>query len=663
MSRTNVFVAALLVAAIAVFAPSQSSAVVTSVARVAITGSSGVWQAMGLGTFNTSNQGCPTAVQAVHPPCYHYTDNTKFNLVDTRPNGYTGGSPITDTSDIWIIWDSPSTGQRNVWYYIKPDTIIANKCYWANPRCKVYAPSGYVWSTVGQKISIGLWGADTVPPVDVQNLFLSGSTVNTLISELRPEDALFEQCRVNSALGNGTKTTASGQGDGLDGLGYNANNPSGTCPSYVAGGSAAQLAALVGSQIKSGINDGSGHYSTAASNVAAFNISGHDPFTNATVAAAKEYNIGVFPIVFVFSNKTHAFDGVTDATDAQLQTIFSGANCNTSVFTGATTPGPLNVWLREPLSGTMTTVELNTFRRQLETTPAWATAGNGTGVNLGSSASQETGVGAANPLSLQNCGGTAPLGARTRAIGTGEEINGATISSVSYGGVQYSGAGSGPYTNDGIGYMFWSFGNASKLVGTNYGFLSLDGEDPLGITGYSPGGILPTTITFPASEASIPGWLVGTTLNSYPNLRAGKYTDWTNVRMFTSAGTNGADLVSTLFQTVVNTAPDFIPAEATTDSSGNVDPGVQIWHTRFQQRDANGNALGGAPTNGTFTGFANGCNPKNTDADKGGEAGGCTISTINGTACIAAAFDKNEIQIDVTESGGSSSSNCQKDRN
>jgi hypothetical protein len=668
MSKKLAVLAVLLVAAVAVFAqsePSPQPAAITSNARVAIAGSTGVWQAMGLGSFNQSNQGCPTAVQTVHPPCYHYTDNTKFNLVDTRPNGYIGGSPIYDTADLWIIWDSPTSGTRNVWYYIKPDTIIANKCYWANPRCKTYAPSGYIWSTVGQIISTSLWGADVAPPTDVQNLFLAGSTINTLMSELRPEDALFEQCRVNSALGNGTKTTASGLGDGLDGLGYNANNPSGTCPSYVAGGTAAQLAALQGSSIKSGINDGAGHFSTAASFVAAFNISGHDPFTNSTVAPATEYNVGVFPIVFVFSNRTGAFTGVTDATDAQLQTVFSGANCNTSVFTGATTPGPLNVWLREPLSGTMTTVEMNTFRRQLETTPAWATDGNGTGVNFGSSASQETGVGGANPLSSQACGGVAPLGARTRGIGTGEVINGAKINSVTYGGVL--GSGAAPYANDGIGYMFWSFGNASKLIGTNYGFLSLDGEDPLGITGYAPGGILPTSITFPASEASIPGWLSGTTLKSYPNLRAGKYTDWTNVRMFTSAGTNGADLVSTLFQTVVNTAPDFIPAEATIDSGGNTDPGVQIWHTRFQQRDANGNALGGAPSNGTFTtaAYPNGCNPKNTDTDKGGEAGGCTISTFNSahTACITSTTGKNKIQIDVTESGGSSVSNCKTDRN
>ncbi len=659
MSKINVFVAALLVAAAAVLSPSQSSAT-TSVAKVAIAGSTGVWQAMGLGAFNQDNQGCPTIVPAAVPPCFHYTDNTKFNLVDTRPDGYVGGSPIYDTADLWIIWDSKTT-TRNVWYYIKPDTIIANKCYFANPRCKVYAPSGYVWSTVGQKISSTLWGADTAPPVDVQNLFLAGSAINTLMSELRPEDALFEQCRVNSALGNGTKTTASGLGDGLDGLGYNANNSSGTCPSYVAGGTAAQLAKLVGSSIKSGINDGASHFSTAASFVAAFNITGKDPFTNKTVVGGTEYNIGVFPIIFVFSNKTGAFTGVSDATDAQLQSVFSGANCNTNAFTGATSPGSLNVWLREPLSGTMTTTEMGAFRRQLETTPAWATAGNGAPPNNGSSASQETGVGANNPLSSLPC--VAGGGARTRGIGTGEVINGATIGGVSYGGVQFSGAGSGPYTNDGIGYAFWSFGNVSKLTGATYSFLSLDGEDPLGIPGYSPGGILPTSITFPASEASI--WPPsGGMLNSYPNVRAGKYTTWTEVRMFTSAGVNGANLVSTLFQTVVNTAPDFIPAEKTTDGSGNTDPGVQIAHTRFQQRDANGGALGLAPSNGTFTGLANGCNPRNTDADHGGEAGGCTISTFNKahTKCIAPTFHKNKIQIDVTESGGSVS-NCKTDRN
>lgn len=661
MSRIKISVAVLLVAAAAVFAPARSSAAVTSVARVAIAGSSGVWQAMGLGAFNQANQGCPTAAQAVHPPCYHYTDNTKFNLVDTRPNGYVGGSPIYDTADLWIIWDSPTTGTRNVWYYIKPDTIIANKCYWANPKCKVYAPSGYVWSTVGQKIAAGLWGADNgTVPADVQNLFLAGSTINALASELRPEDAMFETCRVNSAIGDGSETTASGQGDGLDGIGYG-TNPSGTCPVYAAGGSAAQLALLEGSPIKSGINNGGGTFSTAASFVAAFNISGHDPFTNSAVAAATSYNIGVFPIIFVVSNKTGAFNGVTDATDAQLQTVFSGANCNSSVFTGATSPGPLNVWLREPLSGTMTTTEMGVFRRQVEThlpAPAWSTTGNGTGIYAGSGASQETGVGSNNPLSSLPC--TAGGGARTRGIGTGEVVNGATIGGVHFGGVQFSGAGSGPYTNDGIAYSFWSFGNVSALSGSNYSYLSLDGEDPLGIPGTSPGGVLPTSVAFPASEASIWPPVTGI-LNSYPSVRAGKYTAWTNVRLFSTVGTDAVDLVNTLYTTVVNTAPDFIPALKTTDTNGNVDPGVQIWHTRFQQRNANGTAIGVAPTNGTRTSFALGCNPAKTDADKGGEAGGCTISTFNAahTACIATTFDIKQIQIDVTEAAGASVSKCE----
>jgi uncharacterized membrane protein YfbV (UPF0208 family) len=667
MLKKFAVLAVFLVAAVAVFAQSQAApAVITSTARVAIAGSTGVWQAMGLGSFNQSNQGCPTASQTVHPPCYHYTDNTKFNLVDTRPDQYVGGAPIYDTADLWIIWDSPTSGSRNVWYYIKPDTIIANKCYWANPRCKTYSPAGYVWSTVGQKISSSLWGPDTVPPTDVQNLFLAGNAINTLMSELRPEDAMFETCRVNSALGDGTKTQTTPPGDGLDGLGYGTNSP-GVCPTYVAGNTAAQLALLDGSPIKSGINNGSGTYSTAESFVAAFNIyttGAVDPFTNNPIVKATEYNIGIFPIVFVFSNYTHAFDGVSDATDAQLESVFSGANCNTNEFTGATSPGPINVWLREPLSGTMTTTEMGAFRRQLATTTTpWSVTANLVG---GNGASQETGVGLNNPLSSLLC--LAGGGARTRGIGTGEVMNGDKINGVSYGGVQYSGAATGSYTNDGIGYAFWSFGNVSALAGTNYGYLSLDGEDPLGLPGYSPGGILPTppAVTFPVSEAAL--WPpVGGILNSYPNVRSGKYTTWTNVRMFTSAGADGGDLVSTLFTTVVNTAPDFIPAEKTTDANGNVDPGEQIWHTRFQQYDGDGTKIGAAATNGTFTTLADGCNPKNTDADAGGEAGGCIIPTtylLKGVEkCITSTYDKNEIQIGVTETAGHSVSTCASDRN
>ena len=103
------------------------------------------------------------------------------------------------------------------------------------------------------------------------------------------------------------------------------------------------------------------------------------------------------------------------------------------------------------------------------------------------------------------------------------------------------------------------------------------------------------------------------------------------------------DLLNTSYQYVVTSTPDYIPAVATSaiDHNGKTisDPGVAIFHSHYQQRDGNDAALGNPPTNGTF----NTNNPPNPlGTDKGGDAGGCTISTTQ--AKSSPAFDKNFIQ-------------------
>lgn len=642
MSKIQVFLGGLVLAAMAAMVPS-AAATITSKAQIVIAGSTGVWQAVALSTDNynpvTQQGDCPGASFKVNPPCYHYTDNSKFYLNDTRPtlNGL-GGSVNQDKADLWIVWDSPTSGTRNVWLYIKPDTVIANRCYFANPRCNVTAPPGYVWSPAGGKISSTLWGADVVPPADVQALFTgtTGPVINTLSSELRPEDALFEQCRVNSALGAGT----AGGNDNLDGLGYSpgpaggAANASGVCPAF-----GASLGQLVGQQILSGIQG-----STAAANVLAFNITGDDPFTGLKVTGGTTYYVGAFPIVFVFSRTAtinSGLSGALDATDAQLQTIFGGEECDAEVL--GLPEAPINAYLREPLSGTMTTTEMSVFRRPTDT------------VNLTTlGVSQETGVNAGpGNFSLNApCGaqGSNTPGNRIRGIGTGEVLNG----NASIGGVQFSGAantlGSAEYSNDGIGYSFNSFGNMSKFSSptpANYGYLTLDGEDGIGANpGTTPPQELPLC-TVPCPETSFPGWGAG---NSYPALRSGKYSAWTLVHMITLESASIKDLIAGAQIYAVNSVPDFIPYTAV---AGTADQGMQIWLTHYQQNQGNGTQIGSKPSNGTFN--SNG-NP--VGSDKGGMAGGCTISTSG----ITTSTDVDYIQANVTESNGPETVTCANDR-
>lgn len=583
MARMKLVFAVFLVVAMGALVP-HASAVITSKAQIAIAGSSGVWQSMGLAAdnFNGTSGQCASLGITVHPPCNHYTDTSKFSLNDTRPtlNGL-GGQTNVDQGDLWIVWDSPTSGTRNVWVFLKVDSIVGVRCFYANPKCSITAPTGYTWGlNASSLISPTLWGNDMVPPADVQALFTgSGVKINTAASDIRPEDAAFEACRVNSALGNGKP----GFGDGLDGLGYG-TAPSGTCPQF-----GAPLSELVGTPIKSGLSG-----STATANPLAFNISGHDPFTNNTISGANVFDIGAYPIVFVFSRSSTVnagLKGATDISSSAAQTVFSGANCDANVIDSGIAAGTaINAYLREPLSGTMTTTEMSVLRRPVETVPTQKVLG----------VSQEANVGSTNPLSGTAC--KSGTGARTRGIGTGEVVK----------GVQNSG-GAAP---DGIAYAFNGFGNFSHISGSpNYGYLMLDGVDPIGPYVGEVNQQLPTC-TVPCTEAQI--W--GSDGSSFPALRAGNYSAWSLIHLISSLSTQVKDLITTSNTYATGSVPDYIPALAVTGA--NPDPGMLIWHTHYQQRDGNDNKIGASPSNGAFSVHGN-----PTGGDHGGDAGGCTIST------------------------------------
>jgi hypothetical protein len=450
-----------------------------------------------------------------------------------------------------------------------------------------------------------------VPPSCLGNAV--GLRVNSAATDIRPEDALFEQCRVNSSLGDGA---TGGFGDGLDGLGYNPNNNPGVCPPF-----GATLQVLVGTPISSGIVG-----STAKANVLAFNITGHDPFTNNLIFAGTSIDVGADPVVFVFSrsstaNSGHGLRGATDATDAELQAVFSGDDCSAGELSGTTGNDSVDAYLREPLSGTMTTTEMSVFRRPTKTVPPQSVLGE----------SQDKGIGAVT-LSRTACtaGGT-----RTRGIGTGEVINGTGAGGV--GGVLNSGG----VNNDGIAYAFFSFGNFSSIANNpNYGYLTLDGVDPIGAAG-TVNQELPAC-TPPCTEASI--W--GSAGGSFPHLRAGNYSAWSLLRIVTVGSVASVtDLVNRSHAYAAGVTPDYIPALAV--SGTNSDPGLQIFHSHYQQRDGNDALLGQHPTNGLFNAAGN-----PTGGDRGGDAGGCTIST----AGITSTKDNNFIQT------GPGVSDCTKDR-
>jgi len=500
-------------------------------------------------------------------PCFHYTASN-FNLADGRPT-VKGGSTAVDLGNVWVVWDSNTTS-INVWAYIRVDSGVGDRCYFAQPHCNVNISS---FPAPANLIASALWGdstTDSTPPAIVSSLFTSGTLlVSAAATDIRPEDALFATCRANSKLGGGT--------DALAGLGYGINN-SGACPGF-----GAALANLVGTDILSAYPA-----STASAHVLAFNISGKDPFTGTAIPAASTTSVGAAPIVFI-TQRTGALATVTNATDSELHTVFGGSSCDASAF-GASS-APIQVYLREPLSGTMNTTEYTVFRYKDF-----------------SGTSQETGVAAANPLAKSCTAG----GNRFRAIGTGEEVKSVLNSTANNG-------------TDGIGYTFFSYGNVSSIADSaNYAYLTLNGIDGIfhkyGTT-IDPGqpaiaGALPSSATlpaaclgtFPCTEKQI--WSGNL---SFPNLRNGSYRAWSILRVVSNGAALAASnlLVAGSQTYAVNTVPDFVPVLKV----GASDPGLALLRSHYTQQ-------GVAPVNIATAG------------DKGGDAGGCILSS-SGTAATS----------------------------
>lgn len=559
MSSMKFLCAVLLAAVIGSMAPHARAQVTV---KVVIAGSSGIWQAMGVGTYKGG--ACPTGSQA---GCAHYT-NSSFNLNDTRPT-LKGGSTATDVNAMWIVWDNTSADPNcatacNVWAYLKVDNTVGARCYFAQPQCNINVTT---FPAPGGLISSAIWGADTAPPAPIQALFTSpsGVKVNVQAADIRPEDSVFAQCRVNSKTGGGS--------DGLNGLGLGVNN-SGVCPPF-----GATLAQLEGTDLVSAYPG-----STSTAHNLAFNIAGKDPFSGTAIPTYGVAPVGAIPMIFM-TNRQGALASVKDVSLSQLQQAFSGADCRGSVVGG--TASNINVYSREPLSGTMNALEYTAFRLPRDA------SGNYAGK------SQETGL-------------------------TGKEpVNGVACSA---GGSRYQGVGQGELTKfiqnsnslfgvDGLGYTFFSYGNVSSIANSaNYGYLTVQGVDPIfevyGTT-YDPGqpaiaGALPSVATLPASCAATfpcPESAIWKGGQSFPNVRSGAYRQWSLVRLVSNgtALANAKVLIASAQQSAVTTVPDFIPAVKTL-----TDPGLQLYRSHYTQ-------VGIAPSNLATN-------------DRGGDEGGCIVA-------------------------------------
>lgn len=616
MSRMKSIVAVLMLVAIVGIVPQAQAQTL----KVTIAGSSALWQTLALGAYNGGT--CAAAlIGSCTSPTFHWTSaksgSTEPYLNDSRP------SPANqDAGPIWVVWDSAAT--PNVWIFAKVDSVVGDRCYFARPACTLVLPSGT--SNVGSNL-ISVWDTsscgstcDTNLPSTIQAILTNGTPINVAATDIRPEDAAWAIARANSKLG--ASTYGNTGSDGLDGLGYNTNNASGVPATSAAGG--------LGTPVKSGIP-----LSTATANVLAFNITGKDPFTGTAVPAFTVTAVGGAPIVFV-NSRSNSLANLKDASELQLQQVFSGNVCDASAF-GSGFSGGINIFLREPLSGTYNTVESNVFRRPtIYTLPAGSNTNHVLGV------SQETNVGlitaSSNPLTASTPGACVSNpsghGGRYRGIGTSEVVQ----------GVQDSNNTSSCTTTpcfttaqDGIAYTFFSYANVKPLASSGaYGYITLNGVDPIfqsygsGIDpGQPAGGELPGVANlpaacagnFPCDEAQI--WANGF---SFPNLRNGTYRAWSLLRVVATgtASASAVNLVKASQAYVVSSVPDYVPSTAVTctDCNGTTttisDLGLKLLRSHYEQHDGNGVELG------KTTAIAN------EPTENGGDMGGMIIPTTIG---------------------------------
>lgn len=620
MLRMKAVFAASLVIAIAAIVPQAQAQ--TATAKAIIAGSTAIWQSMALAAYNnkggTAAPGGSCISTAFVSPCFHYTFKSTatsgFQATDTRPTKK-GGTAASDFNTIWIVWDSHTTtaGQApNYIAYIKVDSVVGDRCYYAQPRCNLNAIGGVFPPATTSQIAV--WpdnSADVTPPTSLQNNFTaaSGILVSAAATDVRAEDGAFAMCRANSIAPSPLDAH-------MKGLGYNANNTTpGQCPTSFG------LTNLGAPDI----TDTQG--STA--HILAFNVTGSDPYSNSKIVAGTTVPAGAAPMVFIIHSLAAGspLSGVTGVTDTQLQNLFanSAPGCDGTTLGG--TSGNIDAWLREPLSGTYNTTEYNVFSY-----PDFSGTSQEAFLNVSSSGG--------NPLN-QTCPGGG--GNRIRGVGTSHVIDTGMVTDT---------------TNDSIAYTFAGFGNWKKAADTSCSgnhchYVTLNGVDPIfhkyaatstttpkadpGQPGGQAGGFageLPSAADTPCKQLPCLESQIWNGGLSYPNLRSGQYSAWSVVRLISDAtvqlnklpgslSTIQALAAASQIYNVINT-PDFVPIVSVAKSGSSPgDPGLQLLRSHYQEVDALGTKIGGAPVNDASTG------------DVGGDVGGCIEHATPGTASVA----------------------------
>jgi hypothetical protein len=137
MSRMKSIFACLLLTAVVGIVPLAQAA---TTVEVTIAGSSAMWQTMALGAYALAGAGGG-----------HWTSaSNAINLTDSRV------TPVNvDAGTVWIVWNA---GATKVWSFDKVDSVVGDRCYFAQPQCSVNGTSAALSGSGSNQISSTLWG-------------------------------------------------------------------------------------------------------------------------------------------------------------------------------------------------------------------------------------------------------------------------------------------------------------------------------------------------------------------------------------------------------------------------------------------------------------------------------------------------------------------------
>ena len=444
---------------------------------------------------------------------------------------------IQNTGNFWVVYTTSDatcatlTGTVDIWSYLQEDSAVGNRCIYrsgsTSQECILVIPAaatGTVTNNAGANLITGHTDIAFALPAGIITA-LNGTQFGVAGSDVRPEDSQFQLYRALSSTS--TVIQSSGGGAKYDGLGLAASSTS--CPS--------PSGSPVSITITGGSHDGGS--SGVAGNVTAALFAlpgGTDPCTGAAGPFTQViFPVGATPVVVAVNNtdsRGFGASAITNITRAELAGFLDGALCrpadlNTTVAASSPSSTFSTTFIREPFSGTYTTMEYQI--------PA----------NAEIQGSQESGIASptTQPTTWTTCNNAG--GVRSRVTSTGNMVFAIENNT------------------DALGYAFWSVANfagftSSTGTPTNGKYLTVDGIDPI-LPTYQNGCIpIAGESTYPCTLASI----------TFTHVKDGTYPIWSIQRLVLACATKAgcappqqgeAKAMTLAAQGEVSTTPDFVP--------------------------------------------------------------------------------------------------------